>query len=206
MAATLPLALDVARLERVILRPGTEFSDDDFFEFCQEHSLLRIERNSHGEIIVMPPEGLQSGFIGSEIFVQLHRWAIKDGRGVALAEGVGMTLPDNSVLSPDACWIPNDRWKALSRKERQRFARVVPAFVIEVRSLSDRRRDLEEKMLVYMRNQVELGWLIDPQSKTVTIYSADRQLPSELVDPDRVTGEGPVAGFVLELKQIYDQL
>ncbi|MBV9302204.1 MAG: Uma2 family endonuclease [Acidobacteriaceae bacterium] len=64
----------------------------------------------------------------------------------------------------------------------------------------------EEKMQAYMRNEVELGWLIDPQSKTVTIYSADRQLPSELVDPDRVTGEGPVAGFLLELKQIYDQL
>jgi Uma2 family endonuclease len=55
MAATLPLALDIATLERVVLRPGPEFTEDDFSEFCQEHSLLRIERNSEGEVIIMAP-------------------------------------------------------------------------------------------------------------------------------------------------------
>jgi Uma2 family endonuclease len=82
----------------------------------------------------------------------------------------------------------------------------VPAFVIEIRSPSDRRNDLQEKMQVYLRNKVELGWLIDPQARTVSIYSSERETPSELIEPERVFGEGAVAGFMLELKQIYDQL
>jgi Uma2 family endonuclease len=88
----------------------------------------------------------------------------------------------------------------------QKFPPLVPAFVVEIRSPSDRKKDLHEKMQTYLRNKVELGWLIDPQSNTVTIYSADGETPSELREPERVFGEGPVAGFVLDLKQIYDQL
>ena len=207
MAATLPLALDLATLERVILRPGPEFTEDDFFEFCQEqHSLLRIERNSDGEIIIMAPAGFESDFIGVEVIAQLRESAKKDGRGVVAGPTAGLTLPDKSVLSPDASWIPMERLKALSRNQRQKFPPLVPAFVVEIRSPSDRVKDLQEKMQTYLRNQVELGWLIDPQTRTVSIYSSDRETPNELIDPERVFGEGPVAGFVLQLKQIYDQL
>lgn len=207
MAATLPLALDLATLDRVVVRPGPEFTEDDFFEFCQEqHSLLRIERNSEGEIIIMAPAGFESDFIGIEVIAQLREWAKKDGKGVVTGPTAGLTLPDNSVLSPDASWIPIGRLKALSRKQRQKFPPLVPSFVIEIRSPSDRKKDLQEKMQTYLRNKVELGWLIDPQSRSVTIYSSERETPNELIDPERVFGEGPVAGFVLQLKQIYDQL
>ena len=206
MGTTLPLALDIATLERVVLRPGPEFTDDDFFEFCQEHSLLRIERSSEGEVIIMAPAGLESDFIAIEVVAQLREWAKKDARGIVLGPTAGITLPDTSVLSPDACWIPTGSWRSLPRKQRQRFGAIVPPFVVEVRSPSDRKKDLQEKMRTYLRNGVEGGWLIDPQSRTVTIYSADRETPCELKEPERVFGEGPVAGFVLELKQIYDQL
>jgi Uma2 family endonuclease len=207
MAATLPLALDLATLDRVVVRPGPEFTDDNLFEFCQEqHSLLRIERNSEGEIIIMAPAGMESGFIELEVAAQLREWAQKDRQGIVLGPTAGLTLPDKSVLSPDASWIPMERLRALSRKQRQKFPPLVPAFVVEIRSPSDRKRDLQEKMQTYLRNKVELGWLIDPQSRTVTIYSSERETPNELIDPERVFGEGPVAGFVLQLKQIYDQL
>lgn len=206
MAATLPLDLDLATLERVILRPGQEFTEDDFFEFCQGHSLLQIERNSQGEIVVMAPLGLESDFIVVEIVAQLRDWAKKDAQGIVLGPTAGITLPDKSVLSPDASWVPTGRWKTLSRKQRQRFGAVVPAFVMEIRSPGDRRKDLQEKMQTYLRNKVELGWLIDPQLRTVSIYSSDKEMPNELIEPERVFGEGPVAGFVLQLKQIYDQL
>jgi Uma2 family endonuclease len=207
MAATLPLALDLATLDRVVVRPGPEFTEDDFFEFCQEqHSLLRIERNSEGEIIIMAPAGMESGFIELEVAAQLREWAQKDRQGIVLGPTAGLTLPDKSVLSPDASWIPMERLKALSRKQRQKFPPLVPAFVIEICSPSDRKKDLQEKVQTYLRNKVELGWLIDPQSRTVSIYTSERETPNELIDPERVFGEGPVSGFVLQLKQIYDQL
>jgi len=63
MAATLPLALDFATLERVVLRPDPPFSDDDFVDFCEQHQLLRIEKNADGEIVIMAPAGFDSNWI-----------------------------------------------------------------------------------------------------------------------------------------------
>jgi Uma2 family endonuclease len=188
------------------LRPGREFTDDDFFDFCQQqHELLRIERNAEGEIIIMPPVGFEGGATEGWVFVQLSAWAKRDARGVALPPNTGTKLPDGSTFAPDGFWITKETWKAIPRKVRKKFAPCVPPFVIEVRSPSDRKKDVHEKMLTYMRNGVELGWLIDPISGTVRIYKQGEPF-IELEKPARVEGEGPVAGFVLDLKQIYDHL
>ena len=85
-----------------------------------------------------------------------------------------------------------------------RFPVFAPDFVIEVRSPDDRIGPLREKMEEYIANGVQLGWLIDPMERTVTIYSS-AQPPRVLDRPAAVTGEGPVAGFVLSLERILNQ-
>ncbi|MBV9157581.1 MAG: Uma2 family endonuclease [Acidobacteriaceae bacterium] len=206
LAPALPLTLDIASLRRIVLRPNLRFSEEDFLEFCGDNPDLHIEETAEGDLIIMAPSGFESGFIGSRIFAKLNTWAEKDGRGIALAAETGFRLPDSSLYSPDAAWVPFERVKAIPRESRRVFPRVLPAFVIEVRSPSDRKKDLHEKMLAYMRNGVELAWMIDPQSRTVSIYKPGQETPVELNDRQRVKGEGPVAGFVLDLKRIYDQL
>ena len=204
---TLPLLLDLDTAERVVLRLERDLTDDEFFDFCQQpqFELFRLERDAGGDIIITPPVGFEGGCIQSEVAFELISWAKRDGRGLALGSNAGITLPDGSMFSPDAFWLPKEDWRAIPRKERQQFARVVPPFVIEVRSRTDRKKDLHEKMLAYLRNGVELGWLIDPLTRTVRIYKQGEEFV-ELDNPPRVEGQGPVAGFVLDLKQIYDQL
>jgi Uma2 family endonuclease len=204
-AAQLPITLDMASVERVVFRPEPNLTDDEFFDFCQQHELLRIERNAEGEIIVMAPVGFEGGFTESQVSIELATWAKRDGRGLALGPNAGLKLPDGSTFAPDAFWITNEQWKAIPRKQRKKFVPIVPPFVIEVRSETDRKKDLYEKMLTYMQNGVEFGWLIDPLSRKVSIYRPN-ELPIELDNPSRIEGEGPVTGFVLDLKQIYDQL
>ena len=36
--------------------------EEEFFEFCARNPELRIERNAHGEITIMPPAGAETGF------------------------------------------------------------------------------------------------------------------------------------------------
>jgi len=74
--------------------------------------------------------------------------------------------------------------------------------VIEVRSPDDRPRLLHEKMHKYMSNGLRLGWLIDPVERTVTIHRPGRE-PELLENRTGVEGEGPVAGFVLELAPVF---
>ena len=48
----------------------------------------------------------------------------------------------------------------------------------------------------------ELGWMLNPKKQTVTIFRRDRE-PEERAGVTEVAGEGPVAGFVLDLRPIW---
>ncbi len=52
-----------------------------------------------------------------------------------------------------------------------------------------------------MANGVELSWLINGDAKIVYVFRAGMEM--RVVTDDRVAGEGPVEGFVLELGEIW---
>ena len=80
---------------------------------------------------------------------------------------------------------------------------ICPEFVIELLSPSDRGKKVHEKMLEWIANGAELGWMIDPFRKTVSIYRSGHE-PEVREGITEIAGEGPVAGFVLDLREIWD--
>ncbi len=74
--------------------------------------------------------------------------------------------------------------------------------MIELRSNSDRLRTLRDKMGEWLANGAQLGWLIDPETRTVEIYRGGRE-PELLAGVESVAGEGPVRGFVLHLAPVW---
>ena len=57
-------------------------------------------------------------------------------------------------------------------------------------------------MSAYTANGFELGWLIDLRRRRVTFY---RGSGIEILEsPTHLIREGPVAGFVLAMKRIWD--
>ena len=58
-------------------------------------------------------------------------------------------------------------------------------------------------MLEWIANGVELGWLIDPRKRAVTIYRPNREL-EVLTGVAEVAGEGPVEGFTLDLLSVWN--
>ncbi len=190
---------------RIVLRmpPALEMDDDQFFEFCQVNRELRIERTSEGEIIVMPPTGGETGKRNLSIGGQLWSWVEQDGTGVGFDSSTGFKLPNGAERSPDASWIKLERWEALTPQQREKFAPICPDFVIELRSPSDRVKDLKNKMEEYMDNGARLGWLIDPNSRQVYIYRPGVDV-EQLDNPATVKGdESVVPGFVLKLGKIW---
>ena len=77
-----------------------------------------------------------------------------------------------------------------------------PDFVIEVRSGSDGLKPAQEKMQGWIANGAKLAWLVDPLRKAVEVYRPGRE-PEVLEGASAVEGEGPVAGFVLELGKVW---
>lgn len=77
--------------------------------------------------------------------------------------------------------------------------------MIEVKSETDRLKPLQKKMLEYLEQGAQLGWLIDPENKTVEIYRPIGTV-EKCTGIDKLEGEGPVAGFVLDLTYVWDPL
>jgi Uma2 family endonuclease len=189
-----------------VRRPDREkFSDDEYWAFCLANPDLRIERTAEGEIVVAPPAGGESGYREGEVFWELKTWSKADGRGKAFSPSVQYFLPDGSGLSPDASWVSNESLARLTKRERRKFLRLTPEFVVEVLSPSDRLKDAKEKMEQWIANGVQLAWLIDGDAETVYIYRKGRP-PKTRRHVQELAGEGPVAGFVLKLAAIWEGL
>ena len=173
-----------------------------FEQLCRDNRDLRLELTSEGELIVMPPAGSASGLRNSVLNHQLTNWVQIDGTGIAFDSSTGFTLPNGAVRSPDASWLQLSRWAALTEDEKEGFAPLCPDFAVELRSPSDSLTQLQNKMQEYMANGAKLGWLIDPIKRRVWVYRPDSE-PEVLEDPETVSGEPLLRGFVLNLRELW---
>jgi Uma2 family endonuclease len=184
------------------LSPLPDLSDEQFFVLCQRNDVLRLERAATGEIIIMPPAGGESGYRNAHVTGQLVQWAKADGTGVVFDSSTGFVLPNGATRGPDAAWVRRQRLVGLLPDDAERFLRLAPDFVVELRSPSDRLPDLQLKMAEYIANGVRLGWLIDPYERSVDVCRPGRAT-EHLAAPDRVTGDPELSGLVLELGEIW---
>ena len=188
-------------MDAVILKDSitNRMTDDEFLRFCLENPDLRIERDRNLNIIIMPPVTTLSAYSSGAAFTELSIWNKRFKKGYTFDSSTGFSLPDRSVLSPDAAWVSREKWSSLSEDDKDKFVPVCPEFVIEVKSKSDSLDDLMKKMVAWMKNGCHLAWLIDLRNEVIFIYRPGQK--EEKIDGlNRViNGEGPVEGFDLDL-------
>jgi Uma2 family endonuclease len=189
----------------LVLDREDRLTDGEYWAFCVANPDLNIERTAEGDIVIVPPPGGESDFRNVSVILALGQWARMDGRGKAFGPSVHFLLPDGSGRSPDAAWVSNDRLSRLSKQKRREFLPLVPEFVVEVLSPSDRLKAAQKKMRLWAANGVELGWLIDGDARRVYVYCGNSE-PRVLSDAESIAGEGPVEGFVLQLGEIWEGL
>jgi Uma2 family endonuclease len=177
-------------------------SAQGFERLCRSNPELRLERTERGVLEAMPPTSGGTGARNSDLTTQLGVWSKANGTGTAFDSSTAFTLPNGAIRSPDASWIRNERWNALTTEQKEvGFAPICPDFVVELRSRSDRKKKLRLKMREYIRQGARLGWLIDPIRATVEIYRPGRPVERP-VKPATLVGEDVLPGFVLNLKGI----
>ena len=179
-----------------------KLTDEQFFQLCQDNRDLRFERNANGELIIMPPTGGETGNRNGRLTQQLFNWTDVDGTGIAFDSSTGFKLPNGGDRSPDAAWIPLERWNALTAEQKRRFLPLCPDFVVELLSPSDSLAATSEKMREYLANGSRLGWLIVRASRRVQIYRQGREV-EVLESPVSLSGEDVLPGFVLNLEAIW---
>jgi Uma2 family endonuclease len=199
----MPFLIEDANLPAILT--AQPMTDEEFAAFCAEHPDLNFEMTADGDLIVMPPTYSDTGAGSLDVGSQLSSWSRKDRRGVGCDSSTGFVLPNGARRSPEASWTLKSRIEQLGAKKRKAFWHLCPDFVIEIKSDSDRLKTLQKKMLEYVEQGAQLGWLINPENKTVEIYRLAGEVEKR-ANLDEIGGEGPVAGFVLDLTYVWDPL
>jgi Uma2 family endonuclease len=188
-----------------IQMPGvTEDRDEALAQFIRLNPDLRVEQEPDGTLTVMAPAGGESSARNGEASRQLANWARRDGTGIVFDSSGGFRLPRTGAMrAPDAAWVRRERWQAVPRGERARFAPLCPDFVLELRSPTDNLDGLLRKMREYQQNGARLGWLLDPTSRRVWAYPEGEAAPSILDDPPMLSGDPVLPGFELDLASVW---
>lgn len=106
------------------------------------------------------------------------------------------------MRSPDAAWLSKEKWESLTEAERKKFGHVTPDFIVEVMSPSDDLPYMQNKMELWIKNGVRLGWLINSEEKAASIYRADGSVSNINSFNHTLTGEDVLPGFSFNLEML----
>lgn len=199
---------EVLTLEELAVRYGpvelrTPLSKTEFAALAERYPDLPMEREADGTVIVMSPVKKGSGRRESRLFLLLGAWLLQAKNGELFGSSTGFDLPDGSNRSPDVAWVGAEKMAADPAGEEE-FPRVVPDFIAEIRSSTDRLKTLQHKMTgSWIANGVRLAWLIDPYDEKAYIYRPGKKVEViEGFSGKYLDGEDVLPGFELPLDEM----
>src|SRR5260370_24950840 len=75
-------------------------------------------------------------------------------------------MTNGDLFSPDVLCVSRERLKQTPRT----YLSVVPELIVEIKSSTDRLRELEKKIALFLSQGVQVGILLDPDTHTVLVY------------------------------------
>jgi Uma2 family endonuclease len=213
--AAAPAASEAAGngLTPLLLPQDLRLTPEQFALVCDANPDAVLELAADGQLITITPTGGETGRRNTRLLTRLQSWADLQGGWEVFDSSTGFRLPDDSVLSPDACVVKQDRWQALTPEQRRTFPPLCPDLVIELASASDSgprgSEALRRKMALYQANGAQLGWLLFPEQRAVEIWPARPEAgvataPQRLENAMRLDGGDVLPGLVLELQEIWE--
>ena len=164
---------------------------------CEAHLDYQLEL-VEGKIIIMGPSDIVSSEIGAELVRLLLNWVKPRKLGRVFESSGGFILPNSNLTAPDVSFVTADRLK----QSKRYFAELVPDLVVEIKSQSDRLKPLREKIQSFIKSGAKVGILIDPDKRTVTIYTPTAE-PVVLRDGDIISIPELLPGWEVAVTELW---
>ena len=109
----------------------------------------------NGEVVILSPTGGQPGYAADEIFVSLHEYSKRSGKGRAVGDNKAfrVKLPNRGTFSPDAAYY-------VGPDPGMKFYEGAPVFAIEVRSENDYGPQAEKNIAAKRADYFAAGSLV----------------------------------------------
>jgi Uma2 family endonuclease len=155
-----------------------------------------------GELIMMSPAGWQHGYIAARVLALLYNHVHAHALGDIHTAETGFRLARNpdTVRAPDVAFVAAKRARGVDKRG---FFPGAPDLAVEVLSPSDTAGRLQEKIQDFFRAGTLLVWVVDPEKKTVTIYSPDAPM-RVLSGAGTLSGGKVIPGFELVVDEIFE--
>lgn len=155
-----------------------------------------------GELRSMPPmPGAEHGTITYDFAFEIGAFVKQYQLGRCFAAETRFILernPDTS-LAPDFAFVAASR---LPKKMPRKSLELAPDLVLEVRSPSDRKKEVDRKAKQWLNAGVRIVWELDPTTRRLTVYR-NGSVPRVLGEDDAVDGEDVLPGFTLLLRRLF---
>ena len=171
---------------------------DEFEEFNPEWRYDLIK----GELRPMPAmPGAKHGQLTFAFTLDLGLFIREIDAGVCFAAETRFTIERNpdTAIAPDWAFVGRERMPTTTPNG---FLDLAPDIVLEVRSPSDRKGEVLEKVNRWLAAGVKIVWELNPKTRVLTVYRPDC-VPRELTVDDTLTGEEILPGFTLPLRRLF---
>jgi len=153
-----------------------------------------------GKVVTMPPPRSRHGFVCAQIARLLANFVHSAKLGWAHSNDSGVIIerdPDTLREADVAFW-------SILREPTlpDGYFETPPDIAVEVPSPDDRKKAVREKIQDYVSSGVKLVWLVDPEVRTVTVYSGSMR-GAELDENETITGGEALPGFSCKVADFF---
>ena len=155
-------------------------------------------------VLVEKGMGYRESILATALAAILRAFVRPRNLGIVSGPDGMMRLFPGLVRIPDVAFASWDRIPG--RKIPQApIPDLSPDLAVEVLSESNTEAEMQRKLREYFESDVRLVWLIDPKTRTVRVYTSERQ--SKLLTGDAVLSADEVLpGFQLALAELFAEL
>ena len=158
----------------------------------------------NGELVERNVSYLSSR-VGSEVFRRLGNFVVENGLGEAIVDGLGYRCfgdEPRRVRRPDVSFIRQDR--VTREVTTSNEVPIPPDLAVEVVSPNDLFYEIEAKVQDYLAAGVQLVWVINPDSRIVQVFRADKSW-DRLTASDELSGENVIPGFSCPVADLFPE-
>jgi Uma2 family endonuclease len=175
-----------------------------------EEDVLEIERHEGvlcellDGILVEKPMGYRESILATALIVFLREFVDPRKLGSVAGEAGMIKLALGMVRIPDVSFIFWDRFPN-RQLPSEPIPLVAPDLAVEILSGGNTLEEMARKRREYFDAGTQLVWMVDPQARTVTVYTSIEQC-AVLHENQTLEGNPVLPGFALPLSRLFCEL
>jgi Uma2 family endonuclease len=178
-------------------RPG-EATEADQLRLVETNRLVELIDG----VLVEKPMGTRESFMAATLIGLLIAFVRPRNLGIVSAPDMIMRIQPGRNRLPDVTYTA---WASLpnATAHLQPVGDFAPDLVVEILSEGNTRREMARKRREFFRRGVRLVWMIDPDTRTVAVYT-DPRTHTILGEADTLDGGNVLPGFTLSLAEFFN--